>query len=185
MVLSHQVTNKESTTGDSVALRTTEVQYREGVRGEIRRLQTYFARQLTRYRVARTVVIVSAALVPVLATVTVVPRWVLAAFGAVAEAAEGIQGLYQFHKSALNAMATANALERVLNRYMTAVAPYTGPIEQAFPLLVDEIETIRNTADETFLQTWQAGPASTVPERSRQVTPLDQRGITPPPSNGA
>ena len=131
-------------------------QYTQAVRNEIRALQGYFSRQITRYRIFRSVVIISAALVPVLATAASVPRWVLAAFGALAAATEGLQGLFQFRASALNAMRTANALERVLNKYMTAAAPYEGPVNQSFPVFVEEIERIRNDADEAFLHTWQA-----------------------------
>jgi hypothetical protein len=123
------------------------------------RLRAYFARQITRYRVARSVVIVSAALVPVLATATTVPRWVLAVFGALAAVTEGIQEVYQYRASALNAMRTANALERVLNKYMTAVTPYEGSGSQSFSVFVRDIEAIRNDADKAFLQTWQAAEA--------------------------
>jgi len=141
--------------GDAASTRAPQDQYTDAVRNEIQGLRAYFARQITRYRVARTVVIVSAALVPVLATATLVPRWVLAAFGALAAVTEGIQALYQYRTSALNAMGTANALERVLNKYMTAVAPYDGPVSQSFPVFVKDIEAIRAGTDKAFLQTWE------------------------------
>lgn len=163
--LLHQVTSSQSS-GEPVG--TTDVEYAEAVHAEIRRLWKYFGKQMTRYRVARTIVIVSAALVPVLATAPQVPRWVLGVFGAVAVVTEGIQGLYQFRTSALNAMRTGNALERVLNKYMTAVTPYEGAAEKAFPVFVKDIEAIRETADEAFLQTWQAG----------EVTPVRRRGAS-------
>jgi hypothetical protein len=142
--------------GDAADTRPPHDQYTDAVRNEIRRLQAYFARQITRYRIARTVIIISAALVPVLATATQVPRWVLAAFGALAAVTEGIRELYQLRTSALNAMRTANALERVLNKYMTAVAPYDGTISQSFPIFVRDVEAIRADTDKAFLQTWQA-----------------------------
>jgi hypothetical protein len=110
---------------------------------------------LTYYRVARVTTIVSAALVPVLAVADQVPRWVLGILGGVAVITEGIQGLYQFRLAALNAMKTANDLERVLNKYMTAVEPYEGSSQQAFPVFVNDIEAIRANADSAFLQTWQ------------------------------
>jgi hypothetical protein len=131
-------------------------QYIEKVRSEIRRLQKYFSRQITYYRIFRSIVIISAALVPVLATAASVPRLVLAALGALAAVTEGLQGLFQFRASALNAMRTANALERVLNKYMTSVPPYDGTVERSFPVFAKEIEQIRNNADEAFLHTWQA-----------------------------
>src|SRR5262249_25576810 len=77
-------------------------QYEAGVQNEIRQLRMYFIKRITRYRAVQTIVIISAALVPVLASTSVAPRWVLAAFGALAAAVEGIQGLYQLRSSALN-----------------------------------------------------------------------------------
>jgi len=155
MMVPPQVTDSQSP-GGATADRMPHVEYTDAVRGEIRQHRAYFAKRITLYRVARTIVIVSAALVPVLATATEVPRWVLGFFGALAAVTEGIQGLYQFRTSALNAMRTANALERVLNKYMTAVTPYEGPIDQVFSAFVKDIEAVRETADEAFLQTWQA-----------------------------
>lgn len=135
---------------------TPQHEYTEAVRAEIRQLRTYFARQITRYRAARSIVLVSAALVPVLAAATQVPRWVLAVFGALAAITEGFQALYQYRASGLNAMRTANALERTLNKYMTAVTPYEGTVSKSFPVFVKDIEEIRADADKAFLQTWQA-----------------------------
>jgi hypothetical protein len=159
------VTSSEST-GEPVA-RTPDTEYTQAVRAEIHRLGSYFGKQMTRYRVARAIVIVSAALVPVLAVVSQVPRWALGVLGAVAVVTEGIQELYQFRTAALTAMRTANALERALNKYMTAVTPYEGAAEKAFPVLVQDIEAIRETADEAFLQTWQRG----------KITPVFRREV--------
>jgi hypothetical protein len=136
-----------------------EVTYAEAVRQDIREHGAYFARRITLYRQGRVIVIISAALVPVLATATAVPRWVLGVFGALAAVTEGIQAVYQLRASALSAMRTANALERVLNKYMTGVAPYDGPADRAFPAFASDVEKIRETADEAFLQTWQGAVA--------------------------
>jgi hypothetical protein len=123
-------------------------------------------------------VIVTATLVPVLATVTAVPRWVLGLLGATAAIIEAVQGLFQFRRSALDAMKTANEMERTLNRYMTAIDPYQGPPEMAFPLFVRDIESIRKAADDAFLQTWQAtvSPAA-LPDNPSKVTPSHRPGI--------
>lgn len=56
---------------------TPQDEYRERVHNEIRKLQAYFSKRITIYRMAQTTVIVSAALVPVLAIWEAVPRWVL------------------------------------------------------------------------------------------------------------
>jgi len=107
---------------------------------------------MTRYRAARIVVIVTAALVPVLAAVGGVPRWALGLLGATAAIMEGLQGLFQFRRSALDAMKTCNELERTLNKHITAIDPYQGSPDTAFPLFVAEIEAIRKAADDAFLQ---------------------------------
>ncbi len=129
MTVLHQMTSDQPMSGTTTSS-TPDVEYREAVRREISQHRVYCTQQITRYRITRVIVIISAASVPVLAAATVVPRWILAIFGAIAVGAEGIQGLYQFHKSALNAMSTANAMERVMNKYMTAVAPYDGPVRE-------------------------------------------------------
>jgi hypothetical protein len=69
------VTSSEST-GEPVAP-APDAEYTKVVRAEILRHWMYFGKQMTRYRIARAIVIVSAALVPVLAVVEQVPRWAL------------------------------------------------------------------------------------------------------------
>lgn len=161
------------TSSSSQPDRTPQDEYIEGIRREKEQYRVYFSRQIIRYRAARIVVIVTAALVPVLATVTTVPRWVLGLLGAIAAVTESVQGLFQFRRSALNAMKTCNELERVLNRYMTAIDPYQGPPDTTFPLLVEHIEAIRKTADEAFLQTWQATTSPPqLPEGQRKIPPI-------------
>jgi hypothetical protein len=152
--------------------KTPQDEYIQGVREDIKQHRAYFSRQMTRYRAARIVVIVTAALVPVLAAVGGVPRWALGLLGAIAAITEGVQGLFQFRRSALDAMKTCNELERTLNRYLTAIDPYQGSPDTAFPLFVAEIEAIRKAADDAFLQTWQA-------TASPQPLPDSQRAVPP------
>jgi len=91
---------------------------------------------------------------------------------------EGIQGLFQFRRSALDAMKTANEMERALNRYMTAIDPYQGSPTAAFPLFVADIEAMRKAADDAFLQTWQATTSPPpLPESPRKVPPPDRPKI--------
>lgn len=168
------------TSSGSQPARTPEEQFIEGVRGEIKQHRAYFNKQMRLYRYGRVAVIVTAAGVPVLATVTAVPRWVLGLLGAIAVAIESVQGLYQFHRSALNAMKASNDLERVLNRYMTAIGPYQGPPSVAFSVFATEIESIRAATDDAFLRVWQ--PTTSTPslaERPRTVSSTD------PPQVGA
>jgi hypothetical protein len=136
----------------------------------------YFNRQITRYRIGHVVAIMTAAAVPVLAAVASAPRWSLGLLGAIAAVTEGIQGLFQFRRSGLNAMKKRNELERALNRYLTAVDPYAGPAESAFPVFVADIEAIRKAADEAFLQTWQASTSLALPsEWKPQAVPSPTR----------
>jgi hypothetical protein len=133
-----------------------ELQYVERVRAEIR--LHYLNKQLRRYRIARLVVIVSAALVPVLAAATVVPRVALGALGAIAAVTEAIHQTFQFQRTGIEAMRTANALERELNRFMMSVGPYgTGDAIVSF---VTQIESIREDADRAFYNTWRSPPTA-------------------------
>ena len=93
-------------------------QYIDKVRAEISVLRTEFSRRLVAYRYVKIIIIVSAALVPILAGADAVPRWILGALGAVAAVAGSVEALYQFRSSATSAMRTANRLERALNRYL-------------------------------------------------------------------
>lgn len=135
------------------------------VLGEIKELGDYSAKQLRRHRTTRAVVIVSGALVPVLATVSAVPRVVLGLFGALAVVTEGVGQLFQYLASALNAMKTANALEREVNLFSVAAGRYAITRPQAFKLFAETVEDIRGSADQAFLDTWRRKPA-TVEEQS-------------------
>jgi hypothetical protein len=143
---------------------TPEDHYIALIRDEIKADTTYFSRQMFRYRCGRSTAIIAAALVPVLATVAAVPRWALGALGAIAAISEGVQSLFQYRRSALNAMKKCNELERVLNKYMTATGRYQSP-DTAFRHLAEDVEAIRQAADNAFLQTWQTTPSQPAPER--------------------
>jgi hypothetical protein len=99
-----------------------------------------------------------------------VSRWILGLFGAIALIAEGTQKLFQFQRSGLAAMKTCNNLERTLNGYMTAIEPYEGPIDKAFPIFVKKIEAIRSATDDEFLKAWQESTPHSRPELQREVT---------------
>jgi hypothetical protein len=125
------------------------------VQNEIEALDGYCRRQLRRHRVARTIVIVSGASVPVLASWSVVPRPVLGGMGAIAAAAEAVAQLYQFQSTARDTLKTRNALERALNRFVMGVGRYAG--QQSFSRFVEEIEDIRELADQESYEAWQRG----------------------------
>jgi Protein of unknown function (DUF4231) len=153
---------------------TPEDQYIALVRAEIRADTAYFSRQIRRYRLVRVVAILAAASVPVLATISTVPRWVLGLFGAIAAITEGIQGLFQFRRSALNAMKKCNELERVLNQYLTAIGPYRESAT-AFATFASHVEMIRKAADEAFLQTWQVTTPSLPSTEDQAATSPSRR----------
>lgn len=133
----------------------SETEFEAGVRNEIQVLRGYFTRQLQRYRWSRAIVIISAALVPILAAAPVIPRWVLAALGAIAAATEAIAQLFQLRRSGLEAMRTSNALERQLTRYMASIDPYGRDVPDAFDRFAIKVEEIREAADKAFYDTWQ------------------------------
>lgn len=130
--------------------------YLDELRKEICDRGRYFHRQLWLYRFLRVVVIVAAGAVPVLATVSGVPRWTLGVLGAIAAAAEALQQLFQLRRSALQAMDAENNLDRELRLYLIAADPYTvGDGDKAFRMLVTRVERIRQRAEAAFMDTWQ------------------------------
>jgi hypothetical protein len=135
--------------------------YEKLVRDEITKLSAYSGKQQDRYRLARVVVIVSAGSVPVLAGVPAAPKWVLGVVGAIAAATASIEQLFQWRRTSLNAMKTANELERELNRYVAGVREYaTDPSvpdaqHAADSLFIERVEAIRESADKAFIDIWQ------------------------------
>jgi hypothetical protein len=168
------------TNGGSQPALAPDAEYIAGVRKEIQADTAYFNKQMTRHRLGRIITIVAATMVPVLATATPVPRWVLGLLGAIAAVTEGIQELFQFKRSALNAMRKGNELERILNKYMTATGRYRDS-RIAFQHLAEDIEMIRKAADDAFLQTWQAtSPAPpAVENHPREAIPRNRHELDP------
>jgi Protein of unknown function (DUF4231) len=132
---------------------SVDAEYLDLVRSEIVRLRRFFTKKLNQYRTVRAVVIVSAALVPILAAVESTPRWLLGLFGGAAAIMGAVQELYQPRRTASAARKTAIALELTLNKYVSAVAPFDGPVSLAFPCFVDRIEAIRDRID---LEAWES-----------------------------
>jgi hypothetical protein len=135
--------------------------YEQRVRDEIKKLGAYSSRQQVRYRWARVVVIISAGSVPVLAAVPGAPKWLLGLVGAVAAAVAAIEQVFQLRRTSLNAMKTANELERELNRYLAGVREYAAdPSEPNAQHAVDShfierVEDIRESADHALVDIWQ------------------------------
>jgi hypothetical protein len=136
------------------ALEKTERLFRRDVVAQIAAQQKYFKGRLTRYRIARIVVIVPAGLVPVLTTMNAIPRYVLGILGAIAAITEALIQLYRWRDSALAAQRTANSMESQLNLYRTGAGPYNEELELAFHRFATAIENIRDGASESFAGIW-------------------------------
>lgn len=149
---------------------SVDAEYLDLVRSEIVELRKFFAKKLNQYRAARAVVIVCAAMVPILASVESAPRWLLGTFGGAAAIMGAVQELYQPRRTASAARRTANALERTLNKYISAVAPFDGPISLAFPGFVDRIEAIRDRID---LEAWESETTTS------SIPPMDRQRLKP------
>jgi hypothetical protein len=156
---------------DSPAEHSVDAEYLDLVRSEIVQLRRFFTKKLNQYRTARAVVIVCAAMVPILAGVDSAPRWLLGIFGGLAAIMGAVQELYQPRRTASAARKTAIALERTLNKYVSAVAPFDGPMSLAFPCFVDRIEAIRDRID---LEAWESETTSSQPDLL-----LDRQRIKP------
>lgn len=145
-----------------------EQKYLVLVQGEIDRLDSESRTQFLRHRAFRTAVIVLGLAVPVLASISAVPRVVIGAAGAAAAVAEGVAQLYQFHSHAVNALNTRNALERELNRFLMGAAHYSGPGQRTVSHFADRVEDIREIADHASLDAWRK---STAPATAAQKCP--------------
>jgi hypothetical protein len=159
----------------------TRDEYLDQLRKEIVGHSRYFVRQIRLYRYLRVVVIVAAGAVPVLATVPGVPRWTLGMLGAIAAAAEAVQQLFQYRRSALQAMVAGNDLERELRLYLIAADPYAvSDDDAAFQKLTARVERIRRRAEAAFLDTWQRDERTDtgIAEASEPESPRRLRGGT-------
>lgn len=130
-----------------------EQEYLEYVQGEIVRLDSESETQFRRHRASRTVVIVLGLAVPVLASASAVPRWIIGAVGAAAAIVEGIAQVYAFHPHAINALNTRNGLKRELNRFLMGAAHYAE--RRSINLFAERVEDIRQMADQASLDAWK------------------------------
>lgn len=125
---------------------------------------------MSAHRVARVVVIISAAVVPVLSAVEGAPRWLLGLLGAIAAATESLSQLFRWRDSAIAAEKLGNQMESQLNLYVTGTAPYDDD-ETAGSLFVRRTESLRDTGTNAFVGLWaedrppvgQGGPLTPVP----------------------
>jgi Protein of unknown function (DUF4231) len=95
-----------------------------------------------RYRSLKIAVIVVAASIPVLSSLTpdAVPRWVLGALGALVAVIEGIQQVFQFHANWIAYRATSEELKREKFLYLANAGPYA--FAESDVLLAERIEAL-------------------------------------------
>lgn len=154
----------------AAASNASEREFEAAVLREIKVLRGYYSQQISRHRWSRMIAYVSATLVPVLAAASAVPRWTLGVLGACSVVAGAISELYQFKKSGLVAMQTANVLERQLTRYMASIGPYGRDVPDAFERFATKVEEIREAADKAILGVWEEPTSLDGKASPRQVT---------------
>ena len=123
------------------------------VRAEIVQLQNYAVRHLTRYRVARIIAIVSTVAIPVLTPVADVPRLMLGVLGGLAAATEAVNQLFRWRDSSIEAFQGANALEALLNLYVTSSGPYADD-KVADEKFVVDVEAVRRDGYGGIVSLW-------------------------------
>jgi hypothetical protein len=77
-----------------------------------------------RFKAIKVSQIVVAAIVPVLAAVAQVPRWVLGALGAAVVVLEGLQQLFQYQQNWITYRSTCEALKHEKFLYLADAGPY-------------------------------------------------------------
>ncbi|HEX6682936.1 MAG TPA: DUF4231 domain-containing protein [Candidatus Limnocylindrales bacterium] len=136
------------------------VVFESAVRAEIKQLESYFTRQMQRFRLFGVGTVVCAALVPVLIAAGAW-SWLAAAMGAIAAVSGSLQTLYRYQDSALSAMTLANSLEAELVRYQTGTTPYMPGSPGNFNLFVDRTTKLRGDATASFNGVWNSAQVST------------------------
>ena len=99
------------------------------------------------YKVFKVIVLVVAALIPLLSGVQVpvlwvpVPAWVLGAMGAAIAVIESVQQLYQFHGNWISYRSTCEALKHEKYLYLAKAGPYVAATD-AHALLAERVESL-------------------------------------------
>jgi hypothetical protein len=100
------------------------------------------------YKWLKVVVLVIAALIPLLSGVQVpwlwqpVPAWVLGALGAVIAVIEGIQQLFQFQGNWISYRSTCEALKHEKFLYLAKAGPYAAAAVNVHALLAERVESL-------------------------------------------
>jgi hypothetical protein len=99
------------------------------------------------YKGLKVIVLVVAALIPLLSGVQVpvlwerVPMWVLGAMGAAIAVIESVQQLYQFHGNWISYRSTCEALKHEKYLYLAQAGPYVAAVD-VHALLAERVESL-------------------------------------------
>ena len=99
------------------------------------------------YKVFKVIVLIVAALIPLLSGVQVpilwvpVPAWVLGAMGAAIAVIESVQQLYQFHGNWISYRSTCEALKHEKYLYLAKAGPYVAATD-AHAVLAERVESL-------------------------------------------
>jgi hypothetical protein len=123
-----------------------------------------------KFKLFKIVVITSAAIIPFLSSLPVVPGWIVGALGVLIAVLEGVQQLSQYHANWISYRSTGEALKREKFLFLASAGPYSGA-QHPTALLAETIESLVS-GEQTK---WASGR-----ERSDQSR-KDEVGATPPP----
>jgi hypothetical protein len=101
-----------------------------------------YARNVRRYRLLRAMSLAAAAAVPVVASITSAPRWVIAALGAVAVFIEGINQVTRGYEQGLLQMRYFSDVVRELDDFINQIGRYADAKDDRFPVLTSRISQI-------------------------------------------
>jgi hypothetical protein len=113
------------------------------------------------YQILKTVSLVVAAVVPVLAAIDAPPGWT-AALAAVVIVLEAVQQLYQLHTKWITYRSTAEALRQLAFRYAARVGPYKDA-ETRREILAEEVHALVSEEGGRWASTMREAPVAPAP----------------------
>jgi hypothetical protein len=93
------------------------------------------------FKVLKAVVIVCAALIPLLSGLQVTPPWLIGSVGALIAVLEGLQQLNQYQQNWIRYRSTCESLKREKYLYLAKAGPYAG-VSDEHALLAERIESL-------------------------------------------
>ena len=93
------------------------------------------------FKMLKAVVIVCAALIPLISGIKVTPPWLTGSVGALIAVLEGLQQLNQYQQNWIRYRSTCESLKREKYLYLAKAGPYAG-VSDADALLAERIESL-------------------------------------------